>query len=225
MRKLLRRMGVYAGRRAVAPVGVDLQSDLTRLGIRPKWIFDVGANRGQTAREFHALWPDARIFSFEPFAGAFGYLQRLAKDIPELRPVQMACGSSTGTVEVSEEAGSEENSLVSALAVGSGKATINVTTIDDYCRRTAGWLPIDLLKTDTEGYELEVIAGAKGMLGDGMVRSMLVETCFDRADKRHVHFCDILAALEPHGFRVVGFYDGRLNAKGWHFGNVLFFHH
>lgn len=80
---------------------------------------------------------------------------------------------------------------------------------------------MDLLKTDTEGFELEVIRGADRMLS-GSVRAVLAETAFNRADRRHVHFADLSAALEPHGFTFVALYDGCLNGRGWDFGNALF---
>src|SRR5690606_3668734 len=53
--------------------GTSLSHDLRRLapGFRARMIFDVGANKGQTAVEFLSAFPGATIHSFEPVLRTF----------------------------------------------------------------------------------------------------------------------------------------------------------
>ena len=46
----------------------------------PKVIFDIGANRGDTAIKYSNLFPLAKVYAFEPFAETFIKLKDNVKD-------------------------------------------------------------------------------------------------------------------------------------------------
>lgn len=79
-------------------------------------VFDVGANRGQTANKFTRWWPNAEIHAFEPFPAALSELRRAAVRFPKVRAVGKAVGAKPGQLDVSERPGSESNSLVPDLS-------------------------------------------------------------------------------------------------------------
>jgi hypothetical protein len=86
-----------------------------------------------------------------------------------------------------------------------------------------GWDQIDLLKVDTEGYEVEVLDGGRQLLRDGLVRFVLVECDFvRRPTEPHGFFPDIYRFLDPLRYRVVAFYTAAVDGQGWIWGNVLF---
>jgi hypothetical protein len=81
-----------------------------------------------------------------------------------------------------------------------------VDTLDDFAR-SHGVQQIDLLKTDTEGFDLEVLHGAQAMLSAGAIRFVLSEVTFDAMDSYHTSFTKVFEYLAAHGFRFVDIYD------------------
>jgi hypothetical protein len=65
---------------------------------------------------------------------------------------------------------------------------------------------VDLLKTDTEGFDLAVLEGASATLAGQHVGFVLCEVGFQQADKSHSFFPSIADYLERFGYRLVGFY-------------------
>ena len=93
---------------------------------------------------------------------------------------------------------------------------VDVTTIDDYCREK-NISHINLLKSDTQGFELEVLKGAIGMLKQNKVEFIFLEINFVELYKNLPSFCDINGFLSQHGFKLLRFYDFSYyeNALGW----------
>ncbi|MHC4934135.1 MAG: FkbM family methyltransferase [Planctomycetota bacterium] len=118
-------------------------------------IVDVGANLGQTAllMRNHTALP---LVVFEPAPHLFDLLRRNMELNPlgevSLRPV--ACGSKEGTVEMT----SMRNASI--LPSGGG-IPVPVRRLDDELAEVG---PIAFMKIDCEGYELEVLRGARQTL-------------------------------------------------------------
>ena len=64
----------------------------------------------------------------------------------------------------------------------------------------------DLLKTDTEGFDAKVIAGAQRMLSGGHVRCVLTEVGFVD-DTQHTEFSSAFLPLHQYGFELAGIYE------------------
>jgi FkbM family methyltransferase len=168
--------------RATAPYGVSLFDDLLRLcGDKPAaTIFDVGANVGQFAEAAAATFPGAGIWSFEPISTSFEELKRVAGRWPRIRPFPFALGDRNETAEMKLYAHSTMNSLAhrppfeDAHSAPIGSTQVSVRTLDEFCLQEKV-TRIDLLKVDTEGFDLNVLRGGAGMLGDGAVRFVTAE--------------------------------------------------
>jgi len=52
---------------------------------------------------------------------------------------------------------------------------------------------VDILKTDIEGYHLEILRGAEFLLARNKISLVFSEAGFDREDRQHTNFCDLLA--------------------------------
>ncbi|MFN6471292.1 MAG: FkbM family methyltransferase [Nostoc sp. SerVER01] len=175
-------------------------------------IFDVGANIGQTVIEIKQYFPNARVEAFEPIESTFKKLKENCSGLPNVTLNKFAFGSKSSqiTIELSEE--SLVNSMLntvhsSALQVQSKKTQeVMVETIDNICD-IKGIKRINLLKTDTEGYDLEVLRGAKSMLLENRIDFILSEATFDPTEKTHTYFCELNEYLYEHGYKAVGFYD------------------
>jgi FkbM family methyltransferase len=221
--------GYFIYKRSGLPIGVDLREDLlNKFGFEPKIVFDVGANIGQTALSYAEMFPSASIFSFEPFEEAFHSLERNTSHLQRVKRFQIALGETAAHVDVRihDEKYSYLNSLKSVNENQSGSASverITVSTLDGFCN-TNEVKEIDLLKIDTEGYEVEVLRGGNELLKTGRISAILCEVSLARQDKRHTQLFDLQDYLEPYGYFFVGLYDSNLNyyREGIAYSNALF---
>jgi FkbM family methyltransferase len=191
----------------------------------PRTVFDVGANEGQTAIEFAKEFPGATIYSFEPFGNAFCELQRVAARLPQITPVQSALGQTIGSQTLFLNAASVTNSLLpnapeaaifqpEGMALPAGSTTVPVSTVDDYCRQH-GIQWIDVLKTDTQGYDLSVLVGAEQLIAAQKVSAIFVELLFAPLYSGQSNFQDIYAHLWGRGFKLVNFYSVSWNEQNY----------
>jgi FkbM family methyltransferase len=119
--------------------------------------------------------------------------------------------------------GSSHASLSSAIfsevyRVKTKSETIDLTTVDEFCRLNHIDC-IDLLKIDVEGYELNVLKGAKGMLNSRRVRFIQFE--FTQLNSSigvfFKDFYDLLVEnyqifrLLPHGIEPINAYNPTLH--------------
>jgi FkbM family methyltransferase len=176
-------------------------------------IFDVGANVGQSAQAFAREFSGSTIHSFEPFPAAYGRLEKLAKaSSGRIRAYKLACGASAGHMDIAVDSNcsSALNRLRPNLttAVPSSRkqnVRIQIATIDDICDQQ-DVTKIDILKTDTEGYDAEVLAGARRMLSEERVRCIICEVGF-LDDKQHTDFTKVFLFLHRLGFEIAGIYE------------------
>jgi FkbM family methyltransferase len=66
---------------------------------------------------------------------------------------------------------------------------------------------INILKIDTEGFEIAVLQGAEATLRAGKIRYIFSETTLRDQDKTHSNFSELKKFLETYNFHPVGFYD------------------
>src|SRR5215472_2868970 len=94
-------------------LGVDPFADLYRFIPEPSVVFDVGANRGQTAIHLRRRFPEAIIHSFEPCATTFQDLVSAVIRDERVRAWNMGLGSERGTKPLYRDADNPElNSLL-----------------------------------------------------------------------------------------------------------------
>jgi FkbM family methyltransferase len=186
-RKTLDRLGYLFLKREFVRFGYSLFVDLRRVGDNWGWsidtVFDVGANVGQFARETLRELPQAKVHSFEPHPTTYARLTENLGD-PRLTPHQLALGDKEGeaTLYVYGDDGSSTliNSLVpdakfpTKFGYKPTEVKVRCATIDNVCQEN-GVTRIDLLKVDTEGFDLTVLQGAERMFREGRVRFVYVE--------------------------------------------------
>jgi hypothetical protein len=83
---------------------------------------------------------------------------------------------------------------------------------------------IDLLKIDTEGFEINVLKGGHQMLSTGNVAAILCEVALSKKNPRNTQLHDLIDHLEPLGYFFVGLYDTNINhfREGLAYSNALF---
>jgi len=65
---------------------------------------------------------------------------------------------------------------------------------------------IDLLKSDTQGFDLEVLKGAQGLLSTTKIRLIFLEINFQRLYEGIPRMDEIYRFICDHGFELVCFY-------------------
>jgi FkbM family methyltransferase len=121
---------------------------------------DVGANIGTTTlAAAHAVGPTGRVIAFEPHPETFRNLAESVALNPELAPriilIDSAVGDSLGTTCISDLPENDVNHI------DSEGIPVTLTTLD---HALADLTHIDLIKIDVEGYEKNVLAGARSTL-------------------------------------------------------------
>lgn len=170
--------------------------------------FDIGANQGQTINMINHHYRKAKIYAFEPSKNCFNILKE-KNNGSNVSIHNLAMGSSSGTLEFNEYSWSQLNSFLKR-AYGSAKILetylVEVTTIDEFCKNNA-ISHINLLKTDIEGYELNVLKGASSMIEQNKIQFVYVEIFFNENYVGQASFGDIYNFLLEYRFELVRFYD------------------
>jgi len=156
-------------------------------------IFDVGANRGQSIKFFTSIFPNTRIYAFEPSASTFESLKTQSKSVKghEIFIYQIGLGSVEAKLNFFESPLSEtstfvlpeenskylrfKNRILLQNPENAFKTVLTrVSTVDRFCQENS-IARIDIMKIDVEGFELEVLLGAQGMLVNGKISVIQLE--------------------------------------------------
>jgi FkbM family methyltransferase len=136
-------------------------------------VLDVGANRGQFAKELRAGGYGGRIVSFEPLGAAFTALEEAASDDPLWSCHRLALSDGEGEAELHVAGNAVSSSLLDMEARHLeaapesryvGVERVRQARLDALVDELA--LPTDglYLKVDVQGYESRVIEGARAVL-------------------------------------------------------------
>jgi FkbM family methyltransferase len=183
----------------------DLFSFL-RATIRPgDLVLDIGAFLGVYAI-LEARWagPTGRVLAFEPSPLSFDRLQRhldlnriTAPRVAARRAAVGATSGRRGLVVFDDEP--YKNKVASADGP-EGLLKVDVVTVDDICRTLDR--PPDLIRMDVQGFEFEVLAGARHTLEAGRGRMTIVaEMHLDEWRAYGTTPDDVPARLEALGLR------------------------
>jgi len=130
-------------------------------------IFDVGANIGVTAAILDAAAPRGRLYCFEPAPQNYPHLVATieANGLVSCHPHQIALGASSGTVEflANTQSGSASHLALDGRSLGGSNMRVRVMTTDEFARELR-LARLDFMKIDVEGFELDVLEGARHTL-------------------------------------------------------------
>lgn len=162
-------------------------------------IFDVGANRGEWSKSALNRNTNIQLHIFEP---NYIHLKKL-NQLPSNAIVNnVAMGEENGEMflfDYADNFGSEHASLIDGVIdkihkKPVKKISVQVTTLDDYCKNN-NISSIDFLKIDTEGFEYQVLSGAKEILKT----TKLIQFEFNEMNIiQKIYFKDFYTLLNPN---------------------------
>lgn len=187
-------------------------------------VVDVGANHGDFSQAASALYPEAKVLLAEPLQSLHAELQRRSSEragLWSLAPYALGRERGTATLYVDDTYDaiasladfSQDYLKLNPKARPSSTATCEVRTLDDVCAEL-GIQRIDLLKIDVEGFEFEVLAGAKSMLP--RTNAIVIEVSLVRRSEDHDALERLLQILRENGLELVDVYPSFSPAsKAW----------
>jgi FkbM family methyltransferase len=174
------------------------------LKIYPKIIIDIGANVGDTVSEFRKSFSDSKIYAFEPDKNVFQRLSKRFKDDKNIFCYENAISNVEGDQDFYV---SNESNLLSSLLEKENTIKTSVKTIklEDFIASN-NIQKIDIIKLDTEGFDLEILKSAKELFDSGIVDIVIVEVSFS-AYINSSNFSEINKFMTENKFKTLGLYD------------------
>ena len=129
--------------------------------LNPKIIFDIGGNIGITAVYLASIFPDAKIYTFEPLPDNFEILKKNIQKYDNIEALNIGLGSSNGSFKVYLSDDSENFGGVSFYPDPIGNKSdsyisCKVRNINEVIKEL-NIESIDLIKIDTEGAEHDIL--------------------------------------------------------------------
>jgi FkbM family methyltransferase len=176
-RRLLKSLALWSiAKGANAPgARVDRFTELVHLrnllrALDANCVLDVGANRGQYARELRGIGYDGHIISFEPVAEEFAAMSALFAADRLWKGYQLALGAEDRKAIISIPRLTVMSSLLNPLDKVSPvtRQEVEMKRLDALLPQLVAHIhsPRIFLKIDTQGFDTEVFKGAEGSLKD-----------------------------------------------------------
>ncbi len=208
------RRGLFRG----VGASIEHERELRSLGVRT--IVDIGANRGQFSLLAWSLFPNARIYAFEPQSGAADYIERIFPSTAPMQLFRAAVGARSGQARMHVSRRDDNSSLlpISATMTKLYPGTEVVAVINVEIGPLNSFLRFDqvvdpaLLKIDVQGGELDVLSGCDGLLD--RFKYVYVELSFIELYTGQALCNDVILHLDNRGFRLIGVNEVKKDASG-----------
>jgi FkbM family methyltransferase len=161
-------------------------------------ILDCGSNIGMAILFFKALYPDADITAFEPAPWACSAIEETirANDLRDVTLHNAALAESEGELELFHDPSHPGSAVMSVYRERMPGETVRVPAV-----RLSRYVtkPVDFLKLDVEGSELQVLRDLVASGTIGQIRQMVIEF-HHHLSPTVDNLSECLSILERHGF-------------------------
>jgi len=187
-------------------------------------IFDAGAHVGNTVANYKYLFPEATIYSFEPFPESIERLRKRFLGDSLVKPIQMAISNEAGAREFYVNNTFEQTNSLFPRPISArryypkgaelmNRIEVGVTTIDKFCSEES-ISNIQILKMDIQGGELMALQGASEMLHQGRIDLIYTEVLFVPHYEGAPMFYELCEYLSKWGYTLFGIYNLFLAKNG-----------
>lgn len=210
---ILCRLGLKLQRRHAMRDPVEIMiAKAVELGVET--ILDVGANKGQYAHDLRQRGWNGQIVSFEPTSDAYDLLvAACARDLKWTAARRAAIGSERGRAHINIAENLVSSSLLEinerSVQIEPGvrfkdKEEIDVIPLDDIINPE--WIGPYAIKVDTQGFEIEVLKGAKNTLKNTKV--IQLEASLYPVYKETPDIGEIFNLMSRLNFRAISIVEG-----------------
>ena len=190
-------------------------------------ILDIGANEGQTVDAFKEYFPKARIHSFEPSPQTFDKLRHKCELLEDVVTWNLGVGSCQSQLPFHENSYSNMSSFLEPDEFAWGRVVktihVDVVTVDQFAMDNQIEF-VDLLKSDTQGFDYEVVLGATDLMKQNRIGLVYFEFIFSKMYQNLPSFDKMVKLLLDNNFLLVSLYHFHYqdNLASW--ADVLFVH-
>lgn len=171
-------------------------------------IFDIGANHGQFASGIRSAGYEGKILSFEPLSIAHTKLLKVSDGDPNWDVFsRCALGDRNGEIEINIAGNSESSSILPMLETHLSAAPQSayveseitpITKLDSVAERFLRGARAPFLKIDTQGFEWQVLEGARDTLP--LLKGVMVELSLVPLYEGQRLWQEMISRLEKDGF-------------------------
>ena len=165
---------------------------------------DVGANIGlMSLTASQIVGPTGKVYAFEPVPDVFAILKKNVSinNANNIFPVQKALGSKSEQKTIYEQAHINKGSatFIKPTSANVAHQEVMVGTIDDFAK-SMGITAVRLIKADVEGWELDVLQGAKHLLSENHAPVLCVEYSgsFSPRKKKLIDLYDFIRSVNEY---------------------------
>lgn len=182
-------------------------------------VVDIGANRGQFALAARAI-AGAKVVSFEPLPMVAMTFQEVFSNDPSVRLHIAAIGEKAEKKTIHLSARDDSSSLLEIGDAQSnhfpgthevGTLDVEVGTLDQFLSAEEIIRPA-MLKLDVQGFELQALAGCKGLIGN--FDYVYCECSFVELYKGQKLAGEVVSYLNSLGFSLSGIYNPSYDRDG-----------
>jgi FkbM family methyltransferase len=202
----------------------EIQKSLLKNSKSDLIILDVGAYKGDVTLVYSILFPDSKIFSFEPFYESFTVLQERTASLRNIYTINKALGNSIGKSIFYSNKSAPTNSILPPHSESSKfwnesypntieTVEIELDTIDNFVSRN-GIDKIDILKIDAQGSEYLVLNGAINTMQQNKISLIYLEIILVPTYEGQKYLDDYFYFLRSFGFMLYNFYNPSYSNNG-----------
>ena len=177
---------------------------LKRYGFNPQHIIDVGANRGTWTRKALSFFPGAHYTLVEPQDHLKIHIQDLLDHGCKITWIHAGVADHSGALPFTISGRDDSSTFApTSVAADAPRISVRVITLNEIVSMV-GIPPPAMVKIDTEGFDLRVLAGASDLLGKTEIFFVEVTICssgYENTIARVIHMMD------EAGYKVVDITD------------------
>jgi FkbM family methyltransferase len=190
-----------------------------------KTIFDVGANKGDFSLFAEKYFPESKCYAFEPSTIVYEKLIKNTEEKENIICNKLAVNNVSGVFPFTKDfniynslilpkqtdiENKDEDKLDVRMRALSGEEIeleeVETTTVDSFCSKN-NIDKIDILKIDTEGFDLNVIQGSAQMMASESIDIIYSELSFTKDINKFSSFFDVIYLLWLYNYEVFRMYD------------------
>ncbi len=175
-----------------------------------KTILDIGAHTGKFSYSFRSLYPEAKIYAFEPIEECYKKLVGRMSQKSLFYAFNIALGNESGNIEFEKNEYTPASSILKIndlhkklfpIVDKTNLVNVEIDQLDNIFSKISITKPV-LIKMDVQGYEGKVIEGGMNFISKCDV--IVIETSYEKLYEDQSDFSQVYNYLSNLGFKYVG---------------------